>query len=485
MSSTISTGIPSSFIVPGFYFSITPVEQPNVSIGNIVIMGQAIDNAGADAVLAADVATVASTYGLGSQIARMYSAYRKVDPVSTVYLIPLADSASGTAATVDVTVTGPATAAGTLHLYVAGQYVPVGVASGDSVSTIATNIAAAVNAQKHLPCTAAANAGDVTLTAKNAGVAAGDISVIANYYGSKGGQSYPAGVSISTVVTAGTGNPDISTALSNISDLQVGAFVMPYHDSQNLTSMTSTISTRWGYTVQQFGFCFAAAKDTLANLETLGQGLNTQYVSILGVPASTPTTVSEVAAYYAGAGIASLAADPALPVNSLPTPIMATNVIADRFDISERNTLLTAGIATTKVVTDTVVLERAVTTYKTDSNGIPDTSFRQVQTVFILSYVVQYFAQDLGGKFARVKLVTDGTPVPFGSNFVTPSTIKAEAVAVYDLLATQGLVVDTATFAKSLQAQDAGNGRVNLALPLSLGGPLEQIAVAFSFTATN
>ena len=77
---------------------------------------------------------------------------------------------AGVAATGTITVTAPATQAGELALYIAGQKVSVGVAAADPIATVATNIAAAITALPDLPVTAAAAGAVVTLTSKWKGI---------------------------------------------------------------------------------------------------------------------------------------------------------------------------------------------------------------------------------------------------------------------------------------------------------------------------
>ena len=124
--------------------------------------------------------------GLNSMLALKYAACRLMDPFGEVWLGPLTDASGGTAAIGSISFTGPATAAGTLPLYLMGVSIPVAVNSGDNASTIATNTVAAIAASVGVACTAAidgTNAYQVDLTALHKGLALNDIDIKFAYLG--------------------------------------------------------------------------------------------------------------------------------------------------------------------------------------------------------------------------------------------------------------------------------------------------------------
>lgn len=92
-------------------------------------------------------------FGTGSMLARMHAFYRLQDAFGEVWCLAVADAGAGVQATGTITVTGPATASGTINLYIAGQKVQVAVAASDAQNTIAAAINAAINAATDLPVT--------------------------------------------------------------------------------------------------------------------------------------------------------------------------------------------------------------------------------------------------------------------------------------------------------------------------------------------
>jgi phage tail sheath gpL-like len=102
---------------------------------------------------------VVALAGRGSQLHRMALAWFANNKFTETYIGVLADNSSGVIATGTLTVTGPATADGTISLWIGGNLVEVAVSSGDSASTIAGNIASEVG--KHA-------SGTITLSSADA-----------------------------------------------------------------------------------------------------------------------------------------------------------------------------------------------------------------------------------------------------------------------------------------------------------------------------
>jgi phage tail sheath gpL-like len=87
---------------------------------------------------------VVTLAGRGSQLHRMALGWFRNNQSTEVWVGVLADNSAGVYASGSITVTGPATAAGTIYLWIGGNPVQVAVASGDSANTIASAIAAEI-----------------------------------------------------------------------------------------------------------------------------------------------------------------------------------------------------------------------------------------------------------------------------------------------------------------------------------------------------
>ena len=128
-----------------------------------------------------NVNQVIALAGRGSQLARMAAAYFAVNSFTETYVGVLDDDSSAAYASGTITVSGTASAAGTIYLYVGGKRKTVGVGSGDSASTIATAIATAlgIHASGTVTFASAASGDDVTVdgvefVATNGAVTPGD-----------------------------------------------------------------------------------------------------------------------------------------------------------------------------------------------------------------------------------------------------------------------------------------------------------------------
>ena len=488
---------------PGVFAEVDPslantgqVNQRTLLIGQMLPAGTY--TAGVP-VIATGLGDVKAGCGAGSQLALMYQQYRAGDSFGEVWLLPLADAGSSVAAAETITLTGPATAAATLFLYAGySPAVPTGrvtclVNVADAATAIATNLAAAINAVPDLPVTATVAGAVITVTARNKGLAGNGIDLRMNYLGALGGETTPAGVTLTfsnpvangSLLLGGTTNPTLTTALTNIAGDQTFDFIVcPYTDSASLTAMDLFLNDtvgRWSWVQEIFGGYFTAYRGTLSAQVTFGTSRNGQHGSAFGL-FDTPTPDFLCAADYAAQDAVSLRADPALPLQTLALNV-AAEPLASRFNISQRNTLLYSGISTHKVSDAGVVsIDRAITLYQVNAAGAPDNSYLDVETMYTLQFVIRDMRIYLQTLFARVKLVADGTRIGAGSNMATSQTVVGAAVARYRLQAKAGLVQNPDIFAQQAIGQNAGNGLVKLLLPYQLANQLRQIAMLVQFT---
>lgn len=482
--------IPSNTRVPLFYAEVDASRAGYFQQNNrALIIGQKL----AAGTAAANVPVFCSSQdqartlcGIGSVVERMVGAYRQNDSFGEVWILPLDDNGAGVNATGTITITGSATAAGTLNLYIAGQRLQVAVGSGDTATTIASAIVTAITAATSLPVTASSSTGTVTLTAKHKGEVGNDIDVRVNFYGALGGESLPAGVGVTVVAMAsGATNPVLTTALANIGDEIFDYIILPYTDTTSLNAIGAFLNDTtgsWSYAKQTYGGAFSAKKGTVGTLQTFGGLRNDQHVSVIGYNGS-PTPAYEVAAMYGAQAAKSLSIDPARPLQTLPLVGLLPIPVANRFTQSERNTLLYNGVATCYQSAGAVYIERAATTYRVNTWGQADPSYLDVETLFTLAYVLRQLKYAITQKFPRHKLANDGTNFGPGQAIVTPKIIKAELLAQYDKLEYIGLVENKAAFAENLIVErDATDpNRVNVLYPPDLVNQLRIFAVLAQF----
>lgn len=486
--------IPSNLRLPLFYAEVDNSQanggaqtQRTLIIGQMTADGNAV--AGVP-VICAGVSDARAKGGAGSLLHLLVQTYVAADNFGEVWVLPLADAGGAIKAAGSVLVASAPTAAGVIALYIAGTLVSVPVASTDTAVTVAAAIVAAINANVSLPVTAAVDgvtAAKANLTAKNAGLCGNEIDIRTNYYGATNGEVLPQGLSLTiTAMANGATNPTLTAPLALLGDEAFDFIVSPYNDAIALDALKSLLNDstgRWSWSNQLYGHVFAAKSGTLATLSTFGNSRNNQHESVIGVNGS-PSPSWLWAADLAGTAAVALRADPGRPLQTLALSSVLPPAQASRFAATDRNVLLWDGISTFTVAADgSVVLENVITTYQTNAYGEADNSYLEIETLFLLMYVLRAQKSVITSKFARMKLGADGGRYGPGSNVVMPSTIRAELVANYQELEAAGMVQNSALFAQSLVVeQDRTNvNRINVLWPAELINQLRVFALLAQF----
>jgi len=411
-------------------------------------------------------AQAAGYFGNGSMLATMCDWFKSVNSTTPLVAIAMDDAVAGIAATGKLAVTGPATGAGTLQLYIAGIRVQVAVAAGDAAAAIATNIVAAINAvagnainpRNQLPITAVVNAvttTEVDLTARHKGECGNDIDLRVNYYT---GDVTPAGVAIAiTAMAGGTSNPDISTVIAALGDVWYQAWGYPYTDAANQLVLETELTSRFGGIRQIDGVAYNAYRGTATATDTYGATRNSPLVTTMGTGIA-PEPPYVWAAVNVAAAAPALSADPARPLQTLQLTGLKPPAQADLFQFDERNLHLHSGIATYKVdAGGNVLIERQVTNYQKNANNIADTSYLDVETIATLSYLRYSTRSWITNKYPRHKLAGDTvTPAP-GQAIVTPKVINGELMSLAQDWVTAGLIEDLADYKAALVCQINAN----------------------------
>ncbi len=423
MSTFALETIPAGVRVPGSQVEFSNVRALGglpAAAHKILLIGQRT-NAGAVAQLIPRRITQADQgaafFGRGSMLAAMVAAAILANPVTELWAVGIDDNIAGTAAVQTITVTGAATANGTLALMIAGQPVNVAVTAGDAVATVATAIATAVTGAADLPVTGAAAAGVVTLTARHKGTAGNDIDARVNYYD---GQALPAGIAVTFASTvAGAGDPDLTTVFAALGDEQYQAIALGIANAANLTAADVELTSRWGPGRQKEGRAYAAFSGTLSACATFGATRNGIHTTIVG-SYKLPTPPWRVAAAIAAVAGYHLQIDPARPLTDLTVPGVIAPRVEHRFRRDERDQLLKSGISTLRVLPgDVVAIERLISTYQVNALGFPDVSYLDVTTTATLGYFRYSWRQRMAQKFARAKLTQ-----------TTISAVRAETIAI-------------------------------------------------------
>jgi phage tail sheath gpL-like len=483
--------IPANIRVPLFYAEVDNSAAAYFTQNNrTLLIGQKLAAGAATAgtpVLVSRTDEAKALFGVGSMLARMHEIYRLNDSFGEVWCIPLADNDAGTAAAGSLAITGSATAAGTLNVYIGGQRVQLAVASGDTATAIGSALASAINADTNLPVTASASTGTVTVTARHKGEVGNDIKLQLNYRGVMGGESTPAGISIAvTAMASGASNPSLSAAITAMGDEEYDFIIHPYTDSTSLDALATELNDvtgRWSWSRQVYGHAYTAKRGTLSALVTFGLTRNDQHATVAGFEANVPNPVYEYAAAYGARNAKFISIDPARPTQTgellgiLPAPA------GQRFILTERQTLLSSGVATSYVGGGYVRVERAITTYQKNAFNAADPSYLDSETLHTTAYVIRNIRQRVTQKYSRHKLANDGTRFGAGQAIVTPNVIRGEMVAAYADMEENGIVENAKAFAENLIVErDTTNpNRLNVLYPPDYVNQLRIFALLAQF----
>jgi len=492
--------IPANVRVPLFYAEVdNSMANTATTSYKSLLIGQKLSTGTAAAdvpVFVSSVAKAKTLFGRGSELALAVEAYKAVDASGELWVIPA--SVTGANASCSVTVAGLALASGAVSLYIGGKRVQVSVAQGATASTVATDLAAAINADSDLPVSAevvapedeeesTSTSVDVTVTAKDAGVYGNDILLQSNYLGTLNGEENVSGLTVTPgIMTGGTGSIDYTAALATVSAEAYQFIGIADADTTALDAVKvdmNDTSGRWSYARMQFGHVFTAKRGEAETLMTFGNSRNDQHASVFGVEPNNPNPVWVIGASALARASVFYRNDPARPLQTGVLVGLTVPNVADRFNFNDRQALLSNGIATLTVGGSNVMIERAITTYQRNSFGDADNSYLDSATLYTIAYIIGALKTAITSKYARHKLANDGTRYGPGQAIVTPKVIKSELIAQYGKLEALGLVENAELFAKYLVVERNKNdvNRIDVLLPPDVVNQLRIFAMQVQF----
>lgn len=408
-----------------------------------------------------------SLFGINSMLAKMIRDARALNADVRFDAIALDDNGAGVAATGTFTVVGVPTEDGTLTFIVGSKYnhkYAIPITTGDAIADIATAIAAAITADTKCPCSASSALGVVTVTADNKGT-------VGNTIGLKV-EGAVAGTAVTVVgMASGATDPVLTTVFDVIGDARYQTIVWPY--DQDITTLGTFLDARFNVTNDvQDGMGIVALSDTVANLNSTLTALNSQSVAInVDEKMSTTTFVGPAlleigyskAAQFAAIRSLRLEADtdisqfvitrngardsfggPALaskPYFNTPFPRFPQVAVGDGFSRAEVETLHDNGgfVIGNNTAGNTSIAGEVVTTYKTDSAGNPDISFKYMNYVDTISNIREYYFNNLKARFAQSRL-TEGDLIR-GRDMANQELIESFCTQLYTELSGENFVL--------------------------------------------
>ncbi len=425
------------------------IANANVKVGTdphqVLFVGQKVAAGSAsDGALVTNVGNEGeedALFGPNSQIAGAIRAFRLINGVTRLDAIGL-DDASGTPRDLSFTLMGPATAAGTISINIAGFEFVVAIPDTTTATAAGALLTAAVNANLDVPFTASDAVGVMTFLADNDGTVANDagLDVVIDV----------AGITLSVDVTedaAGATDPTL-TGVLDIATLRYQGVNWPYRDT---TVVEAYLGPRFNPTNAILdGVAFMPLVDTLANitdgstgvldvlndqslvffndqLETeasgadskasyLGPAMNVMgYVKsaqFMAVRALRFTKGENVAAFVTSRATADQiggVASASLPYFNTPLALLPLIKSGRGWTDTEIETIFAAGGSVIGVNTGgtSALVGEVVTTYKTDGASNPDPTFQFLNYVDTESNIREYRFNNLLARFGQSRL-TEG-----------------------------------------------------------------------------
>lgn len=495
--------IPANWKMPLYWVEVDPSmagfprsRLTSLIIGTMLSTGTAIADVPIPVPSQSDARQL---FGFGSMLDNMAESFTKNNFAQELWALPIVEPAAGVKAFGSLTFLTPATAAGTLPVYVAGRRVQVFVAAGDTVTATATGVIAAVNADLSMPVVASAgSAGVVVLTCKWKGVSGNDIDMRIAYGGTLASEEVPAGLTYSVPannkLSGGTGNADITQGVVNLGDEIYEYVATGYNDSTSLALLEAEYGFgdqgRWGWMRQLYGHIFGARRGLgsdqwgYTDLITYGPSNNSGVVSLLGIEKHVPSPYWQYAASYAAKAARALLNDPARPLQTLTLDGCLPAPKHQRFDMAQCNSLAGVGIATQGANSNEVpAIRRESTTYQKNLYGQGDDAYELVPTLATLAALFRSQRYAITSKYPRHKLADDGTRFGAGQAIVTPKIIKAELITQYAADEFLGRVENVTAFKNNLivERDPTDPNRVNVLYPPDLINQLRVFAVLAQF----
>lgn len=451
---------------------------------SVLVVGQKLASGTQDALVPVRVTRIEQAralFGEGSMLAGMARAlFDQSEAIESVF-IALDDPVGGTKAAGTVTFTAASPNAGRIALYVGARRYSVTSTASSTATSLASSLVELVNADRSAYVTAAAVAGVVTLTAKHAGGAAGAIDLRPSYYDD---ETLPDGVGVEIAAfSGGAGDVDLATVVAALPDEQYNVLAVPYTDSASLGVIEAELADRNKGTKSIDGLAVAPSAAPFADLATLGDSRNSEHLII---PAATgsPSPVWEWAAALAMVVAFEGQLDPARPFQTVPLNGIRAPQLKDRMIRSERDLLLRDGVSTTVATrAGTIVIERLITSYQENSQGIEDTAYLDVTTLLTLSLQRYDIRSLFSGKYGRHKLADNGTQAAAGSSVITPKLATAEVINLARRWEARGIVENVDAWKDGIFAErDAEDpNRLNIFLPPNLTNGLIVTAAKIGF----
>lgn len=392
-------------------------------------------------------------FGKTSMLAAAIERYYDINKSVKLKVIALDDEGTGTQATSTLTLTGTATANGTLAFYVNGRAYKVAVSIGDTAAEISTLLTSKIQEDEFAQFTVSDALGVNTLTAVHKGTYGNTLKAKMNY---NQDDETPQGITAVVVDFAGgAGDPDLETTgvISILENNQFNLIAQPYTDNTNLVLIDTALTDNFKATEMLDGFCVTALDDTVTNLTTKSDTINSAFITIADNYSLFATGFEQAAGMIALIGDIAQS-DPGAGYLNYE---LAGFLPLDERIRTERNVLAGGGIATVTTQGSKVITDRTVTTLQKDSQGISiDVDDTDLRVFLTISYVRYTFVVRMS-QYQNMKVGNDDDIFGPGVEVMTPNLYAQNLVLNYQQLVLDGVCENLQGFQDSLLVEKNGN----------------------------
>ncbi len=432
--------------------------QTVLLVGQIVTAGS-VANGSLTENISSSGAPENALFGEDSMLASMVRAFKRVNKVTQVDCLALDDDGSGVPATWTLTLTGAATASGSLSVTAGSQKnstYTVGVPSGSSVTAAAALVVSTLNADAKIMVTASNVAGVVTFTAVNDGSASNDLPIgfVSSLPGITGHVAFG---------TAGSADPATTGIFDVVGTKRYQTVVYPYASVAKILTLKTFLDARFNPTNSILdGVGIVAMTTTFTDAGSVAGNHNSPSLVIISdkVESATatykgpamPEPSFDKAATFAAIRSLRLTKDASISqyltssasldqfggtaLASMPyfnTPVPQMPLIPAGFGWTtleiEQLTALGLSVMGVNPGGDGVLLGEMVTTYLTDPASNPDPTWTFLNYVDTGSNAREYFWNNLRKRFAQSRL-TEGA-VARGRDMANAVVIRAYCERLY------------------------------------------------------
>lgn len=433
---------------------------------------------------------IEAAYGAGSLLGTMLNYAKLTRPFLDYRVLPLPESA--TKAT-DVYTVNTVPPVGTWPFWVLGnaRRRQITVVAGDTVTTVAAKIAAAINSRVTLAgdskslvdiVSATSALGVVTVTARNGGTMLNATKWIS--FRSRGEVS-PLGSHITNVFTAGSGAPDLAAALAGVGTGYYAWVISAYRDATSLAAIDAWLETQWGPFAMRYGWAVGAVVGSQGTLAAMGDAMNDRKRVLAGLRNSSEPEPIIAACFGAelahvfdfGRSITEVQIFARGLTGRTMTHLTGPWEEDDVFSDEQRNLLYFDGISPQVPAEGAVQMERVITTFqRRSSTGLEDISYLDINGPCIDAWVVQYQRHYVWNAHQNDSLV--GDQEDFADGQTRPKDARKTFVSAYTEVNRRGKIVqDIPSYEQALKVELSGDPvRLNVEQKIFRANPLYILA---------